>query len=147
MCDSEAKRRPCERARERRRNGRTQAPDRAGQSHARILPYRGRPLLQQYQGAEAGNEHGRRRGNPVPAEARDVAHLVNVNREHEPKRKFPAIPVPVKPHRSEHGGESCQVGEAQQQQFSLGGGEQEDDLELPQEHAERAELREPFAPV
>ena len=75
--------------------------------------------LHHHDGAEAGDEHGRARGNAFASQLEDMAHLVHEQQQHEPGGELPAEEQAV-------GGDGDQRG---------AGGRQELDFRQQQEQA------------
>src|SRR6188768_3302198 len=78
------------------------SPDRTGQAHASTFMRAGWILFEADERAEAWNEHRRGGTNAVTPKHPDMAHLMDIDRQDHPHRKFPAPERPVNTHRKEH---------------------------------------------
>jgi hypothetical protein len=70
-----------------------------------------------------------------------VAHLVDVDGEHEAERELPAEDRPVDAEERKHREEGRRLRESEEQELALGREEDERELEFPEEERDRAETR------
>ena len=127
--------------------GRAEPPQGARQTDPRVLARARRILLEPDDGADARNEHRRRRLDAVALQRLDVAHLVDVDREHHAERELPAPGRPVHARRQKHREQRAGLRQAEQEQLGLGEHEHERELELREQGAEGAEPRGALAPA
>lgn len=118
--------------------GGEESPNWSGQADAGVFVRAGRILLLANESAEAGNEHGRRGANAVTAELIDVAHLVDINRDDEAEREFPAPDIPIDREGEEHREKCARFGEAKEEQLGFGEEKERDEFELPDEQTNDA---------
>src|SRR5690348_14167352 len=91
-----------------------ESPDRSSESDTRVDAGILDVLLESYERANARDEHRRAGLDTEPLQHRHVSHLMDVDRDHEPRRKRPAIGRPVDAEEREHRQDRAELRESKE---------------------------------